>query len=83
MKQTFPTPDMTHLVSIEFSKVYEPSGKFLFIYLSLKYFFLEDTFLLLDALEENYEEFKISKPSLILEVGYNQINYSFLMLIII
>ena len=26
MKETFPTPDMTHLVSIEFSKVYEPSG---------------------------------------------------------
>ena len=26
MKESFPTPDMTHLASTEFSKVYEPSG---------------------------------------------------------
>ena len=30
---------------------------------------LEDTFLLLDALEDNFEEFKDTKPSLVLEVG--------------
>lgn len=45
---------MTHLCSIEFQRVYEPS---------------EDTFLLLDALEANYEEFAAQKPSVILEVG--------------
>lgn len=33
------------------------------------YHFVEDTFLLLDALEDNFEEFKTIKPSLILEVG--------------
>lgn len=68
MKESFPTPDMTHLVSIEFSKVYEPSGNeviVLWMLISL----LEDTFLLLDALEDNFDEFKETKPTLVLEVG--------------
>ncbi len=70
MKQTFPTPDMTHLCAIEFQKVYEPSGKGKDTQKAAFYdSFLEDTFLLLDALEDNLEEFQITKPSLIVEVG--------------
>jgi len=45
---------MTHLCAIEFRRVYEPS---------------EDTFLLLDALEANFDDFAAKRPSLILEVG--------------
>ena len=68
MKESFPTPDMTHLVSIEFSKVYEPSGKKL-VFRNWLILHLEDTFLLLDALEDNFDEFKRIKPTLVLEVG--------------
>lgn len=68
MKESFPTPDMTHLVSIEFSKVYEPSGNKKNL-LSMFLILLEDTFLLLDALEDNFDEFKETKPTLVLEVG--------------
>lgn len=74
-KQTFPTPDMTHLCAIDFQKVYEPSGKRItccctvVVIVNCFCFFPEDTFLLLDALEDNIGEFKAIKPSLILEVG--------------
>lgn len=33
------------------------------------YIYLEDTFLLLDALEDNMEEFRLTKPGFIVEVG--------------
>ncbi|KAJ8870496.1 hypothetical protein PR048_029519 [Dryococelus australis] len=48
------TPDYSHLTPEDFDHIYEPS---------------EDTFLLLDALEEDVEFLEHLKPSLCLEVG--------------
>lgn len=62
---------MTHLCSIEFQKVYEPAGtdeRILVVFYSLV-LLVEDTFLLLDALEANIDEFRTTKPSLVVEVG--------------
>ncbi|KAI9309469.1 S-adenosyl-L-methionine-dependent methyltransferase [Cunninghamella echinulata] len=49
-----PTPDLSHLSAKDFDNIYEPA---------------EDTFLLLDALEEDQELIKSLKPSLCLEIG--------------
>lgn len=50
----FKTPDISHLTQNDFFNVYEPA---------------EDTFLLLDALEKEYEYLKNKRPSICLEVG--------------
>ncbi|KAF4605531.1 S-adenosylmethionine-dependent methyltransferase [Pleurotus pulmonarius] len=49
-----PTPNLSHLTSKDFERVYEPA---------------EDTFLLLDALENDAEDLKNSRPSICLEIG--------------
>ncbi|KAF9481707.1 putative methylase [Pholiota conissans] len=48
------TPDLSHLRTADYDQVYEPA---------------EDTFILLDALEEDAEGLKAIKPSVCLEIG--------------
>ncbi|KAI8138960.1 S-adenosyl-L-methionine-dependent methyltransferase [Fennellomyces sp. T-0311] len=49
-----PTPDLSHLTSRDFDKVYEPA---------------EDTFLLLDALEQDEKTIQTQRPTICLEIG--------------
>jgi len=49
-----PTPELSHLSAQDFEHVYEPA---------------EDTFILLDALEQDAEELKALHPVVCLEVG--------------
>lgn len=49
-----PTPDLSHLTRADYDLVYEPA---------------EDTFILLDALEQDADELKRLRPSICLEVG--------------
>jgi hypothetical protein len=67
-----PTPDLSHLTSVDYEHVYEPAG----IYnipnpMSCKCHRIhpEDTFLFLDALEEHADELKKMAPLTCLEVG--------------
>lgn len=64
-----PTPDLSHLTSQDFDRIYEPAGKSLYFVVFICLFSAEDTFLLLDALEEDEAWLQAKKPSLCLEIG--------------
>ncbi|KAJ2332366.1 S-adenosylmethionine-dependent methyltransferase, partial [Coemansia sp. RSA 2673] len=49
-----PTPDTGHLRQTEYATVYEPA---------------EDTYLLLDALENDREELQAQRPTICVEIG--------------
>ena len=71
-----PTPDLSHLTRKDYDLVYEPAGKktthpiqsipHIFIFPPM----VEDTFILLDALEKDADELKKLQPSVCLEVGW-------------
>jgi release factor glutamine methyltransferase len=67
-----PTPDLSHLTKEDYGRVYEPAG------MSPKHLIIsncscrsiEDTFLLLDALEKDAQSMKAQNPAICLEIGY-------------
>jgi len=70
-----PTPDLSHLKRQDYEHVYEPAGLRIFFLLSNQEKLTipqEDTFVLLDALEQDSEALKRIKPTLCLEVGFVQ-----------
>lgn len=68
-----PTPDLSHLTSQDFDKVYEPAGIFLNHCLAQPSahvgLIIEDTFLLLDALEQDESWLRSLRPTICLEIG--------------
>jgi len=71
--EMIPTPNLSHLTAKDYDHVYEPAGSSFKI--RLKCWFnnmdvlTEDTFILLDALEEDAKELQALKPSVCLEIG--------------
>lgn len=67
-----PTPDLSHLTSSDYEHVYEPAGMHLPIsshYTHPFFFYPEDTFLLLDALEVDAQDLMNLTPKICLEIG--------------
>ena len=66
-----PTPDLSHLTCVDYEHVYEPAG--LYYYLPVKHestsYSLEDTFILLDALEQDAVDLRSTRPAICLEIG--------------
>lgn len=68
-----PTPDLSHLKAEDYRHVYEPAGAFsvtTFMEVQSADIETEDTFLLLDALEEDADALRNLRPRVCLEVGY-------------
>ena len=77
-----PTPDLSHLTKEDYESVYEPAGTGLLCYVineelhdshEMCVVLTEDTFILLDALEEDSQELQGMKPQICLEIG--QVKY--------
>jgi release factor glutamine methyltransferase len=68
-----PTPDLSHLTNADYEHVYEPAGMFSArqIWTCADSCSLEDTFILLDALEQDADELRELKPRICLEIGYD------------
>ena len=68
-----PTPDTSHLTRADFEHVYEPAGDSSDSLPprvgSVVIWTTEDTFLLLDALEEDAQEIRDLSPRICLEIG--------------
>jgi len=72
-----PTPDLSHLTDEDYNVIYEPAGAYkgTFWYQQKRriskslFSFTEDTFLLLDALESDADDLKMSRALICLEVG--------------
>ena len=70
-----PTPDISHLTRNDYDLVYEPAGTKRseptcpWVLISL-FLLVEDTFTLLDALEQDADELRKLQPSVCLEVGW-------------
>jgi release factor glutamine methyltransferase len=77
-----PTPDLSHLRPEDYEHVYEPAGK---SSQSLKMIqqipLLEDTFILLDALEQDAEQLKSISPRISLEIGLVHLQCNLLQLL--
>ena len=67
-----PTPDTSHLTRSDFEHVYEPAGMSESEQIAQRIFettIAEDTFLLLDALEQDAQALRDLKPRICLEIG--------------
>lgn len=66
-----PTPDLSHLTKEDKLHVYDPAGRYFFSTLRVEpgKCLSEDTFLLLDALEQDAEDLKHQRPLICLEIG--------------
>ena len=65
-----PTPDLSHLTRHDLEQVYDPAGKYANMnYTPTLIHLLEDTFLLLDALEQEAGELRKERPMICVEVG--------------
>ncbi|KAF8708382.1 Methyltransferase, partial [Rhizoctonia solani] len=67
-----PTPDLSHLTKDDFIRVYEPAGLYQHGNINSEldiYMLSEDTFLLLDALEDDADHLRTLKPSVCVEIG--------------
>lgn len=77
-----PTPDLSHLTRKDYDLVYEPAGTnttrpVQIIPCTLIFSpTVEDTFILLDALEKDADELRKLQPSVCLEVGWVNQSYS-------
>jgi release factor glutamine methyltransferase len=68
-----PTPDLSHLKHQDYERVYEPAGPCIFSACENRETHntsQEDTFVLLDALEQDAGVLRRIKPTLCLEVGF-------------
>ncbi len=67
-----PTPDISHLTKEDYDRVYEPAGMSPnhLIISNCSFRSIEDTFLLLDALEKDAQSMRTQNPAICLEIGY-------------
>ena len=73
-----PTPDLSHLTQKDYDLVYEPAGTNQSLTQTCPiqtagfqiFLRIEDTFILLDALEQDADELRRLQPSVCLEVGW-------------
>lgn len=73
-----PTPDLSHLKRQDYEHVYEPAGPCIFpLHVARRTYAVpqEDTFMLLDALEQDSEVLRRMKPTLCLEVGFGSASF--------